>query len=80
MKTANVSRASFLYNMVFYYFVIPQRSETVVCVTCIVPALAATFAFSFCLDESFQPAKNKEQLGQQNLTFVFITHFPAATL
>lgn len=56
----------------------PQRSETVVYVTCIVYATAMTLRIYFLLRYSFQPAKHKEQLGQKNQTYVFISNFPAA--
>ena len=56
----------------------PQRSETVVYVTCIVYATAMTLRIYFLLRYSFQPAKHKEQLGQKNQTCVFISNFPAA--
>ena len=60
--------------------VMPQRSETVVYVTCIVYATAMTLRIFFLLRYSFQPAKHKEQLGQKNQTYVFISNFPAATV
>ena len=66
--------SSFYDSFGFYFFftfcvVIPQRSETVVvCVTCIVHATAMTLRIFLLFIYSLQPAKHKEQLGQQNQT------------
>ena len=68
-----------LYNILTFCVVMSQRSETLICVTCIVHALM-TLRFFFLLRYSFQPAKHKGQLGQKNQTYVFIITFPAATV
>ena len=60
--------------------VIPQRSKAVICVTCIVHATAMTLRIFLLFRYSSQPAKHKEQLGQKNQTYVFISNFPAATV
>ena len=60
--------------------VMPQRSETEVCVTCIVHATAMTLRIFLLFIYSLQPAKHKEQLGQQNHINVFNSIFPVATV
>ena len=56
----------------------PQRSEALLYVTCIVYALPMTLRIFFLLRYSFQPGKikSKEQLGQKNQTYLFISNFP----
>ena len=56
--------------------VMPQRSEAEVCVTCIVHATAMTLRIFLLFIYSLQPATHKEQLGQQNQTYILISNFP----
>ena len=57
-----------------------QRNETVVLVTCIMHALATTFRIFFLFRLILSARLNKEQLGQQSQTFVFISRYSLVSL
>ena len=72
--------SSFYDSFGFYFFtvcvVMPQRSEALLYVTCIVHALPMTLRIFFCLINCSSPLKVKNRWKQQNQTYVFISNFP----
>ena len=65
--TSNALRASLFWQRCLFYF----NGARPWFVSCLL--WQRLCAFSFCVDTSFKPAKNKEQLGQQNQTYILIS-------